>query len=106
MIVRSFVAIALMENIPTSTAKGNLNRKIVKIIFDKLILPEDYKRFTLKYNKVINEEDVFPLHIIRTVCESAGLIFQTKNRFLFLINKQHLLSVYVVSKNETNLPLN
>ncbi len=81
-----------MENIPTATAKGNLNRKIVKIIFDKLILPEDYKRFTLKYNKVINEEDVFPLHIIRTVCESAELIFQSKNRFLFSEDKQHLLS--------------
>ena len=81
-----------MENKPTATAKGNLNRKIVKIIFDKLILEEDYKKFTLKYNTVINETDVFPLNIIRVVCESAGLIFQTKNRFLFSEEFQQLLS--------------
>ena len=95
-----------LKNENTATVKGNLNRKIVKIVFDKLIIDEDDREFTLKYNKVINEIDIFPLHIIRTVCESAGLIFQTKNRFLFLEDKQHLLSVYVVSKNETNLPLN
>ena len=81
-----------MEKENTATAKGNLNRKTVKLLFDKLILEEDYKKFTLKYNKVINETDVFPLHIIRVVCESAGLMFKTKNRFLFSEEYHHLLA--------------
>ena len=37
-----------MEKEPTATAKGNLNRNIVNIFFNKLILDEDYKRSTLK----------------------------------------------------------
>ena len=81
-----------MENVPTATAKGNLNRKIVKIVFDKLIIDEDDREFTLKYNKVLNETNVFPLHIIRTVCESADLVFRSRNRFLVSEELQHLLS--------------
>lgn len=81
-----------MENEPTSTAKGNLNRKIVKILFDKLILDEDDKKFTLGYNKVINEIDVFPLHIVKIACESAGIIHKRKNKFLVIKKVQSLVS--------------
>ena len=77
-----------MEKEPTATARGNLNRKIVKILFDKIVLDEDYKRFTLQYNKVINDEDVFPLHIMRIVCEGAGLIHIRKNKFM-VVKKYH-----------------
>lgn len=81
-----------MENIPTATATGNLNRKIVKTVFEKLILEEDDRVFTLKYNKVINEIDVFPLHIIRTVCESAEIIRKRKNKFL-VVKKEDVPTV-------------
>jgi len=46
----------------TATAKRNLNRKFVKAIFDKLILEDGLKEDILRYNKVIDEEDVFPLN--------------------------------------------
>ena len=75
------------KNENTATATGNLNRKFVKLIFDKLIIPEDHKESILKYNKVINEADVFPLHIVRIVCQSAGLIHKRKNKFL--VSKKH-----------------
>ena len=81
-----------MDKEPTATAKGNLNRKIVKILFDRLDLEESYKDDILEYNKVINEEDVFLLHIIRIVCECAGLIHRRKNKFLMFKKHQALLS--------------
>lgn len=81
-----------MEKEPTATAGGSLNRKIVKKLFDTLILDEDDKRFVLGYNKVINEIDVFPLHVARIVCESAGIIHKRKNKFLVTKKYQNLLS--------------
>ncbi len=80
------------KNENTATAKGNLNRKFVKLIFDKLIISEGHKRAILEYNKVINEADVFPLHIVRIVCQSAGLIHKRKNKFLVQKKYQDLLS--------------
>lgn len=81
-----------MEKEKTATARGNLNRKIVKILFEKLFFSDDYKDTTLRYNKVLNEEDVFLLHIIRIVCESAGLIHKRKDKFLVAKKHQRLLS--------------
>lgn len=75
------------SNENTATAAGNLNRKFVKLMFDKLTIPEDHKKGILKYNKVINEEDVWALHIPRVVCQSAGLIHKRKNKFL--VPKKH-----------------
>ena len=79
-----------MEKEPTATAKGNLNRKIVKILFDNLIIDEDDRIFTLEYNKVINEIDVLPLHLIRIACEAIGLIHKRKNKFLVVKKYQSL----------------
>lgn len=84
---------ALIENEKenTATATGNLTRKIVKILFDRLVFKEGKKEHILKYNKVINEEDVFELHIVRVVCEGAGLIHRRKNKFLVVKKHQNLL---------------
>ena len=72
---------------PTATAKGNLNRKFVKVMFDEMELDEGYKDFTARYHKVLNEGDVFSLHIIRIVCECAGLIKIQKNKIV--VQKKH-----------------
>ena len=76
----------------TATARGNLNRKSVKLMFDRLTISEDYKKEILKYNKVINEEDVFVLHMPRVVCQSAGLIHKRKSKFLVPKKRHSLLS--------------
>jgi hypothetical protein len=66
----------------TATAKRNLNRKLVKAVFDKLIIDSDIKEDILRYNKVMNEEDVFSLHLLRIVCEEAKLIQCRKKKFV------------------------
>jgi hypothetical protein len=77
----------------TATAAGNMTRKFVKLIFDRLTISEDSKDSILRYNKVINEEDVFfELHIPRVVCELAGLIHRRKNKWLVLKKFYSLLS--------------
>jgi hypothetical protein len=76
----------------TATAKRNLNRKLVKAVFDKLLIDSDIKEDILKYNKVINEEDVFPLHVIRIVCEEAKLIQCRKKKFIVTTRGKKLLS--------------
>jgi hypothetical protein len=76
----------------TATAKRNLNRKFVKAIFDGLVIPDDIKEEILTYNKVINEEDVFHLHVIRIVCEEAKLIQCRKKKFIVTASGKRLLS--------------
>ena len=44
------------------------------------------------YKRVLNEDDVFPLHIARIVSGCAGLIHKRKDRFLVKKKHQKLLS--------------
>jgi hypothetical protein len=81
-----------MENEKTATATGNLNRKFIKAVFDKLSLERDYKETILRYNKVLNEDDVLPLSIIRIVCEGADLIDRKSNKFRVVKKYSNLLS--------------
>lgn len=81
-----------MEKEKTATVRGNLNRKLVKAIHDKLILEKRDKEFVYHYKKIINEEDVFPLHIARVISECAGLIHKQKDRFLVKKKHQELLA--------------
>ena len=76
----------------TATTTGNLNRKLVKFVFDKLDIKADYRDTIIRYNKVLNEEDVFPLHIIRIVCEAGELIHKRSKKIVFKKNYHNLLS--------------
>ncbi len=77
---------------PTLTAKGNLNRKFVKLMFDQMTIDEKDRSFILKYNKVINETDVRDLMVTRAVCDCAGLLRRQKKKFLVPKKKQYLVS--------------
>ncbi len=81
-----------LSNEITATATGNLNRKIVKLIFDKMMVDDDDRDSILKYNKVINEDDVLPLHIIRIVCEQIGIIKKKSKKFYVVKKYQSFLS--------------
>jgi len=81
-----------LKDQPTATAKGNLNRKFISLIFDDLEMDADCKERILKYNKVLNEDDVFPLHISRIICDCAGLITRRAQKFLVPKKHLHLLS--------------
>lgn len=76
----------------TSTDKGNLNRAFVKVIFEEMELDEKDRISIKEYNKVINEEDVFPLHIIKIICELAGLINKRAKKIIVTEKYKNLLS--------------
>ena len=80
------------RNKTTATDRGNLSRAFVKLMFEEMKLDETEKAFIKQYNKVLNETDVFPLHIIKTASELAGLISKRSKKLLVTSRYQHLLS--------------
>src|SRR5690606_26274333 len=57
-----------------ATTAGNLNRRFVDHMLDRLRLPSGYTEEVREYQKVINEQDVDRLHEPRVVLELAGLL--------------------------------
>lgn len=80
-----------LKNKDTATAKRNLNRKVVQAVFDRLVLDSETRADILRFNKVINELDVMPLHVVRIVCEEAKLIQCRKKKFLVSSRGKELL---------------
>ncbi len=64
-----------------ATTAGNLPRAAVAELLERLRWPQGYLEELRAYNKVINEQDVFPLHLVRVLLELAGLIEQRKGSF-------------------------
>lgn len=64
------------------TAKGNLSRADVGALFAELDWPDFDKEMTLALNKVLNEHDVYPVHMARIVAGEAKLLRRHKGRFL------------------------
>lgn len=65
-----------------ATSAGNLNRKFIGEMLDLMEWPAGYLKELRQYNKVVNEEDVWSLHINRVVAQQAGLIRKTRGAFL------------------------
>jgi hypothetical protein len=63
-----------------ATPKGNLTRKSVAELADIFLDPEK-KEIIHSVSKVLNEEDVFQLHIARVVSKFAGLIGLRKGQY-------------------------
>lgn len=64
-----------------ATSAKNLNRKFVEKMLPRLVLPDNYEEEIRKYCKVINELDVWPLHLTRILLELAGGVKRKKNDF-------------------------
>ncbi len=64
------------------TVKGNLARKFVGEMLERMEMDDDYKKEILEYNKVVNEDDLWPLHILRMVCSMAKLVRKYKKRLV------------------------
>jgi len=79
--VRRFLAALDQAGGTTATATGNLNRVFVRQMFDRLILPERFREITLRVCKVLNEQDIWTLRIVRIVSECAGLVARRRQRF-------------------------
>lgn len=73
------------------TATGNLNRAFVGVMFDQFLLPQSTREMTHRYCKVLNEMDLWHLHLVRIVCEIAGLVKRRKKRFYLTPRGRELL---------------
>ncbi|MFC1677430.1 hypothetical protein ACFL3G_10270 [Planctomycetota bacterium] len=74
--------LAAMKGQATATAaKGNLNRKVVKTVCEKMYLNPWHNKL-IQAVGAKNETDIKPLHMIRLVCKHAGLIRKSKNKWL------------------------
>lgn len=74
-----------------ATAQGNLPRKFITQMVDAMVCPDGYVEDLLWINKVLNEIDVYPLHIIRVLLQLSGLIHKLKGTFRVKNKYKHLL---------------
>ena len=78
---RLFLAALAADQGTPATATGNLTRAFVGSLFDRLILSQTSREAIRHVCKVVNELDVWPLHVARVVAECAGLVARRNKRF-------------------------
>jgi len=78
---RIFLAALAAEQGTPATATGNLTRAFVGSLFDRLILSRTSRESIRHVCKVVNEQDLWPLHLARVVAECAGLVARRNKRF-------------------------
>jgi len=81
-LIRLMIVRAIAEKGLALTGKGNLSRADVAALFAELDWPGFDRETTLALNKVLNEHDVFPVHMARIVAGEAKLLRRHKGRFL------------------------
>lgn len=72
---------ALAEAPVKTSVSGNLIRAFVARMFEEMILDAEYRETSLRMDKVRNEHDVWPLHVLRVVLGQAGLLQKRKGFF-------------------------
>ena len=79
---RRFLQTLMDEGGKTKATTGeNLNRKFVALLLERLVVTESEMEEIREMNKVINEPDAWPVHIIRILLELAGAIKRRKKEF-------------------------
>jgi len=78
---RHVLSAAAERNGIRATTAGNLNRQFVATLLDPAAWPGSLVEEVLEYNKVVNEADLWPLHILRVVLEVAGLLTRRADAF-------------------------
>src|SRR6266513_3927816 len=73
-------ALAEKDGAP-ATATGNLTRIFVSQMFDHLKLTQLPRDSIRRFCKVVNEQDVRALHLVRVISECAKLVARRKKRF-------------------------
>ena len=77
---RIFLNALLEEGGTATTATGNLTRAFVGRVLGRLQLESRYVQSLRSVCKVINEQDVWPLHEVRLVAEYGKLVARRKQR--------------------------
>ncbi len=78
---RTFLNLGLDARAMKATATGNLNREAVGRMLNIGVWPEIYVDRVMRCSKVVNEQDIFPLHVLRIILELAGLVQRRKGFF-------------------------
>jgi hypothetical protein len=78
---RHVLSAAAERNGIRATAAGNLNRQFVATLLDPDAWPGSYVQEVIEHSKVVNEADLWPLHILRVVLEVAGLLTRRADAF-------------------------
>jgi len=78
---RTFLAALEEEGGTRATQAGNLNRAFVERMLESARFPDDLVETIRRVNKVINEDDAWPLHELRVVLVRAGLVKKRKGTF-------------------------
>jgi hypothetical protein len=85
--------LALQEQEGTAaTATGNLNRVFVRHMLDSVALSSLQRQTIMEMNKVINEQDLWVLHLSRVVSETAGLVARRSKLFKLTTQGANLLT--------------
>lgn len=75
-----------------ATAAGNLKRVFVAEMLERMRLPEGFLDHLHRRNKVVNEADAWPIHVVRVNLELGGLIRRREGRFLITRQGRDLVS--------------
>ncbi|MGD8240934.1 MAG: hypothetical protein PVH68_20450 [Armatimonadota bacterium] len=75
-----------------ATVAGNLTRRFVGSMLDRLRCEPGYVDSVRAVNKVINEEDFWPLHIVRVLLELSRLVRRAKGWFMVVKKRQGMLA--------------
>jgi hypothetical protein len=74
------------------TATGNLTRAVVAEMCTLIDWPDYDQTDAFRFSKVINEPDFMPLHIVRLLCEAAGLVKIKRGKLVATPNAKQCLS--------------
>lgn len=89
---RVFLNALLEDDGTVTTATGNLTRAFVERVFDRLRLEASYKHSLRTICKVLNEQDVWPLHEVRLLAEYGKLVARRNKRFVVTKRGRELLA--------------
>lgn len=73
------------------TLAGNLKRVHVNVLLEKCVWPPGHPEKVKEYNKVLNEEDVWYLHVLRILLDLTGLIRKQKGNYCLVKKRAALL---------------
>jgi hypothetical protein len=74
------------------TATGNLTRAVVAEMSKVIDWPDYDQADAFRFSKVINEPDFMPLHIVRLLCEAAGLVKIKRGKLVATPNAKQRLA--------------
>lgn len=110
---RFLLRAAAEEPIPATKTLGNLNRRFVSLALEGMRWPEGYVEDIRHFNKVVDEQDMRRLNVLRLALVNGGMLRRRRGAFVTTKRGRHLiepgregalfLALWVAYFLETNL---